>query len=287
MGLLDELSKLGIKNVDATNMYEKESVSPKTDKAPEVKAKPVVDEKDFVFLKSYICPVCEMNYKSLTLKTNKARLVRMDKDLRPIFEDIEPLKYEVVTCPRCGYSVTGKYLIPLTPSQKKGVIDNISASYEGGETETETVSYESALKKMHLAFAACILKNAKASEKAYTCLKGGWLCRAYRESLEESDSQNTELIEELKIEEKEFLDKAYEGFIVARESERFPIAGMDSPTLDYVLAVMSFERGKVDVASKMIAAIFQSASASPKIKDKARDLKNEILKEINNKKAAN
>ena len=93
------------------------------------------------------------------------------------------------------------------------------------------------------------MKNAKASEKAYTCLKGGWLCRAYRESLEESDSQNTELIEELKIEEKEFLDKAYEGFIVARESERFPIAGMDSPTLDYVLAVMSFERGKVDTGT--------------------------------------
>lgn len=279
MGLLDGLAKLGVKNVNTSEMYEEKKAETKAAKPAE--AKPVVvEEKDFIFAKTYECPICDYQFKALTLKTNKARLVSMDKDLRPIFEGIEPLKYETVCCPRCGYSVMSKYMKPLTPSQKKAVIDNVSQSFSGIEDESELATFDGALERIKLALACAIFKRAKASEKAYICLKGGWLCRAYADHLNKEGDAPTDKLEMLKTDEKEFLDNAYEGFIAARQSEDFPIAGMDSSTLDYLIAVMASERQNYDVASRMIAGILQSPNASNKIKDKARDLKDEVVAKI-------
>ena len=95
-----------------------------------------------------------------------------------------------------------------------------------------------------------------------------------------------EIKESLKADEKEFLDNAYEGFINARQSEDFPIAGMDSVTLDYLIAVMAIDRDQFDVASKMLAGVIQNPNANTKIKDKARALKDELVIKIKERKAA-
>lgn len=285
MGLLDGLAKLGIKNVDTSSMYEDKKADTKKTEA-KAAAPLVIKEQDFIYEKEYECPICDQKYKAFTMKANKARLLSMDKDLRPIFEGIEPLKYEVISCPVCGYSVMNKYMKPLTPSQKKAVIDNVSQAFKGLETKDneDTASYECSIEKVKLALACAILKRAKASEKAYICLKGGWLCRSYAEHLDDTVEDYEAKIKTAKEDEKEFLDNAYEGFINARQSEDFPIAGMDSSTLDYLIAVMATERGIYDVASRMIAGILQSPNASTKIKDKARDLKDEVVLKIKESK---
>lgn len=286
MGLFDGLAKMGIKNVDATELYAEKKAQVEEAKVPVEKEIPVINESDFVFLKTYECPVCDTKYKALTMKANKARLVSMDKDLRPIFEGVEPLKYEAVCCPACGYSVMTKYIGPLSPSQRKPIIDNISQTFTGLEDEEVTASYEQALERTKLALAAAMFKRAKASEKAYICLKGGWLCRSYSENLMPDRDNYLEIKESLKADEKEFLDNAYEGFINARQSEDFPIAGMDSVTLDYLIAVMAIDRDQFDVASKMLAGVIQNPNANTKIKDKARALKDELVIKIKERKAA-
>lgn len=43
--------------------------------------------------------------------------------------------------------------------------------------------------------------------------------------------------------------------------------------------------GQYDVATKMIAAILTSTSATPRIKDKARDMKDELIALIREKTA--
>jgi len=276
MGLLDGLSKMGVKSINTTEMYEeKKNVQEK--KEQEIKSIPVIEEKDYIFEKSYECPICDYKFKALTMKSNKARLVSLDKDLRPIFDGVEPLKYEAVCCPQCGYSVMSKYLAPLTPSQKKAIIDTVAMDFKGIKEEKDTASFEGALERVKLALACAILKRAKASEKAYICLKGGWLCRSYAEHLDPMEPNPEEKKKALKEDEKEFLDNAYEGFIQARQSENFPIAGMDATTLDYLIACMASERGIYDVASKMIASILQNPNASSKIKDKTRDLKDDLM----------
>ena len=46
-----------------------------------------------------------------------------------------------------------------------------------------TYTYEDALARYQLALVNAIVKQAKNSEKAYICLKAGWLMRGYAEWL--------------------------------------------------------------------------------------------------------
>ena len=110
-GLLAGLEKLGLKNLDNLNLYEEEKEKEQEVKREEVKEEEVPQdkEKDYLFSKTYDCPVCATKFKDITVKANRARLVHMDRDLRPVHDDIEPLKYEAIVCPKCGYAALGRY----------------------------------------------------------------------------------------------------------------------------------------------------------------------------------
>ena len=62
-------------------------------------------------------------------------------------------------------------------------------------------------------------------------------------------------------------------------AEPFPICGMDSATMDYLLAEMAFKLQKYDIASKLVGRLLVS-NANRNIKDKALDLKQELIKAL-------
>ena len=66
-------------------------------------------EADKLFDKKYTCPVCENNFTSKTVRSGKARMVRTDMDLRNVYDGIEPLKYDVILCPKCGYAALSRF----------------------------------------------------------------------------------------------------------------------------------------------------------------------------------
>lgn len=283
MGLLDGLGLSGLKKLEKINIFEE----PEKEKDKEaVKAAPVIRETDFLFDKSYDCPVCDSKIKARTLRAGRARLVRSDMDLRPIYENIEPLKYDPVVCPKCGYSALARYFSTILSSQVKEVRENICQSFQGNLPEQETYSYEDALYRYKLCLANAVVKRAKASEKAYICLKAGWLLRSWQESLKASEEEaDPKKLEELKEQEQEFLKSAMEGFFAAREAEGYPMCGMDETTVDYLSAVLAMEYGQLDVASRIISSIITSPSANARMKDRARDVKEMILTKIKEKNA--
>ena len=158
MGLLDGLGLSGLKKLEKANIYEE----PAKEKAQDaVKAAPVVKETDFLFDKSYDCPVCGEKIKARTLRAGKARLIRSDMDLRPVYENIEPLKYDPVVCPKCGYSALARYFSTILSNQVKEVKENICQSFQGNIKEQEAYSYEDALYRYKLCLANAIVKKAK------------------------------------------------------------------------------------------------------------------------------
>jgi len=288
MGLLDSLSKNGVTNLDSSGMYDKDEVKSVRPEPPVVQKQEVkeeFDESEAILMKKYTCPVCDYEFSSPTVKTAKIRQTGTKRNLHQTYSmNFEPLKYEPVSCPRCGYTVMAKFFAPLTSFQRKTYIENVARSYTAPDgIEDKVIGFPIALTKIKLALATSIVKKAKASEKAYICLKGYWLCESYLEEIERdgADSKVTaEEKEEIRADMSEFSQSAFDGFVEARQSERYPIAGMDEVTLDYLLAVMAADKGKYDIASKMIALILQSSSANSRIKDKARDLKEEIIANI-------
>lgn len=278
-GLLSGLAGLGLGNLENVQIYEE----PKEENK-EVKSEiPEISEKDLIFDRSFECPVCDSKITSKVMKTGKAKLLQTDRDLRPVYEGIDAQKYDVVLCPKCGFSALSRYFKPMTAMQRKLVKENISQKIQLHTYGGDIYSYEEAMERYKLALVCSIVKQAKASEKAYTCLKSAWVLRGWQEEIKKTDTDSAKL-KELQEEEKEYLKNALEGLISAKASESFPICGMDEMTVDILIAELAFGFGKYDIASKVVASVLTSPSANVRMKDKARELKDEILAAIKQSK---
>ncbi len=275
-GLLSGLADLGLGNLENADIFAEEEI--RTNKKEEKKVVPKIEEKDLVYDRTFECPVCDRNFSAKIMKTGRAKLLGTDQDLRPRYEGIDAVKYDVTLCPHCGYAALTRYFGSMSSGQIRLIKENICRNirlhtFPAGET----YSYEEAIERYKVCLANAVVKHAKASEKAYVCLKNAWLLRGYRESLAEAGEGNKSKIEELKQQENAFLQNALNGFVEARQKESFPIAGMDEMTMDYLLAVLAMHFEDYDMAGKMVAGILVSPSANTRIKDKARDLKEQIM----------
>jgi len=290
MNLFSGLEKLGIKPAEDVKLYEeKPKEEPKAEKKKQVEEKkPVVhSEYEFLLEKSVRCPVCEKVFKTLNVKSGRVRRKESDKDLRPRCVDIDIMKYNVNCCPNCGYTALNSngYFESILPVHKKAIKEKICATFDPSSVanafkdDVKEWDYDTSLALHKLSLYNAIVKGAKTSEKAYNCLVLSWLLRGKAETLEGDESKKDEL-EMVRAEEADFYKEAYEGLMKAMSEESFPIAGMDQTTYEYLIATMSVHYGKYDVASKLLASILQSQVAGAKIKDKARDLKDEIIAAI-------
>ena len=108
--------------------------------------------------------------------------------------------------------------------------------------------------------------------------------RGYAEYQKEQKIATEQTLAELATKEEEYILNAYNGFVEARQSEGFPMCGMDEVTVDYLVAVLATRLKKYDVASKMVGTILTNTKANNRMKDKARDLKDQILAEMKKNK---
>lgn len=281
-GLLSGLEQFGLGKLEGMSLFE----APEKKEGGGKAAAPVMQEQDFLFDKGYTCPVCDKEFKEKTVKVGKAKLAGSDQDMRPRYEQIDMLKYDVIMCPHCGYTSLSRYFKFLTGSQMKKIKENICANFKpSSKEEKEIYSYEDALERYKMALVNSIVKQTKASEKAYICLKTGWLLRGQGESLKKDDPDYAKKKAEIDAQENEFLKNAFEGFLAARQSEGFPMCGMDEYTVDYLIAVLALRFDQFDVASKLVASVLGSQGANPRMKERARDIKEELVKRIKEKKA--
>lgn len=280
MGLLSGLGGLGLDGLENMNIFDEPE---KEDAKKKVQEPAKIEEKDLIYEKTFKCPVCDKDAPAKIMKSGKAKLIGSDQDLRPKYEGIDSVKYDVILCPTCGYTALTRFFPTLTSTQAKLIKEKISASVKIPTYKNETYSYEEALERYKLALVNAVVKHGKASEKAYICLKSAWLVRGYVESLREKGEGTPELLDGLAKQELEYIQNAYNGFVEARQNESFPLCGMDEITIDYLLAVYATRLKKYDVASRMVASILTSTSANNRMKDKARDLKEQILTELKKK----
>lgn len=281
MSLLSGLEKFGLGNLKSEKVFDKEE---KVEEEPKEKpktvsvAKELPEEKTLVFEKKYICPVCETSFTSLTVRTGKVHVKEQEIDLHPIYDLMDEIKYDIVACPSCGYAALARYFDSIAKRQKDAIREKICMNFKPIKHKYEIYTYDDALERYQLALANAIVKDAKASEKAYLCLRYAWLIRQMLRdpvtmALPHYDDKRKA---EMKEEEKELLKNALDGFVKAKQSEAFPIAGMNTITLDYLLAALYMENGEYAPSMKLIGEILVSRSASNHTKEKARDLKDMI-----------
>ncbi len=289
MGILGGLEKFGIKADEKIDLYEdpkKATAQPAEGAA--ASAEPVKkSESEFVLDKSIRCPVCDKVFKTLQPKSGRIKRLESDRDLRPRCEGIDIMKYNVNCCPSCGYTAlsSSKYFETINANQKKLVQEKICKSFDpksvadAYKPEVREWDYDTAIALHQLSLYNAVVKGAKTSEKAYNCLVLAWLLRGKAESLAK-DPEAKDEVEQCKAQEKEYYKEAYEGLNKAVATENFPMAGMDQSTVDYLLATMAFQMGDNSAATRNLSRIITSPATNSKIKEKARDLKDEIIASI-------
>lgn len=274
------LESLGLKVSKNIEVYEEEKKETKSSGEGESKPKEL-SEEDLLFDKHYTCPVCDKEFKSKMIRTGKAKLVSADTDLRPKYHEIDPLKYDAVLCPNCGYASLNRYFNFVMGSQAKIIKEQISQTFEYKSEENKIYSYDEAIMRHKMALLNTVVKKGKTSERAYTCLKLAWLFRGKREEMLKGEYKQEE-VDELLAEEVEFLENAHEGFVTAFSKEGFPMCGMDQHTVVYLVAELARRTGKIDEAKRWVAKVLVARDANKRIKDKALALK-ELLQDENDK----
>lgn len=285
MNLFEGLEKFGLQAQNVGNLFEEEKkVMTNADGSTEA-VEEIPTEDTFLLEKGVRCAVCDKGFKAKMIKNGRIKRLEPDIDLRPRFQYIDTIKYDVVSCPNCGYTAMNRYFDHLSSVQVKLIKEQICANFKStGAEEPAVFDYDFAIGRYKLALYTTMVKKGKTSEKAYTCLKIAWLFRGKAESLDTAAPDYVATLKACKEQEEMFYQQAYEGFLKAVSSEMFPMCGMDQNTMDYLLACMSAHFKRYDVASKCISNILGSPSAQNKTKERARDLKDQIVAEIKKSK---
>lgn len=279
MNLFSGLEKFGIKATDSTDLYADEKAAEKKTKEKVETAVVQPKEEDFLLDKTVRCPVCDKEFKTRMVKAGKVKRLEPDADLRPRQQYVDSLKYDVASCPNCGYTSLNRYFEHITMGQIKLIKEQISRNFHPqAPSDDATWDYDKAIEMHKLSLFNSMVKKARTSEKAYNCLILAWLLRTKAEELETAGKK--EEAAACRQEEESFYKEAYDGMMKAVSTEMFPICGMDQSTMDYLLANMAFHYKQYDVTSKCLSRVLSSASANRKIKDKSLELKEIILKEL-------
>lgn len=274
---LEQLGLTGMSDMDVFDSDDKKSEETQN-KEPQP---PKIVEEDLLYDKSYTCPVCDNEFKAKTVRAGKARMLSIDTDLRPKYQGIDPVKYDAIVCNKCGYAALSRFFSHITMPQAKLVTTNISPNFKGLDDKVTKYTYDDAILRHRLALVNSVVKKGKTSERAYTCLKLAWLLRGKAEQIlqdNSAESQTSATIKEIRADEQEFIENACEGFKEAMAKESFPICGMDESTFLYLTADLARKCKDYPTAYKLLSEVLTSRTATPKIKDRARDLK-ELIKQ--------
>jgi hypothetical protein len=285
MNIFQGLEKFGLSPKGTENLFsEEKKEAPKKEPEPEEAKEKTPQEEDFLMEKTVRCIACDQTFPVKAVRTSKLRRLEPDKDLRPRYQYIDTNKYDVYSCPHCGYTALGRYFDHISTAQIHLIQAEITANFKPSEGELPpTYDYDTAMEYYKLALYNAIVKKGSTSEKAYICLKLSWLCRGKAEVfLARGAFEESQTMQRLRQEEQSYYEQAFEGLQKAVATENFPICGMDQNTMDYLLAQMAFRLGQYELSSKLVSRILTSQGAGRNVKDKALDLKQEIIDSIRN-----
>ena len=246
-------------------------------------------EEEFIFDKKMVCVVCDKPFTTKVLKSNRARRIGSDADLRPRFEHIDTIKYGICSCPHCGYSAMHSAFSHVVSRQINNIKEQVCSHFlPEDRSDWTSYTYDQALRMHELALQCAEAKLAKSGEKSYIHLLMAWL---YREKEAQAEHITVDDLREMERKtcheqaEEHYL-AAFEGFQQAMMHEMLPIAGLNQPTLEYILAYMAFHFGKLEVSAKLISSVLTTSAASRNVKDRALELKDQIIRQIKEKKKA-
>ncbi len=279
MGIFSGLEKMGFKSMDKVDLFAEEKKDKAKVRKKEKDAKKELTESDLLYDKSMTCPICEKEFKIKAVVASKVKRKQPDIDMRPRYVGIDPLKYDAIVCHKCGFAALSSYFKDslITDNQLIMIREGVTANYNPEPVEKHDVyTYDEAIDNHKLALFNAVVKKGRASEKAYICLKLGWLYRGKSETYSKDAADYDDVIAECKKDEIEYLEEAKKGFIYSLSHESGKICGMEPVVVEYLCAALAYDLENHEECQRILSRLITNPAVSSQMKDKCRELKEKL-----------
>lgn len=173
------------------------------------------------------CPACGLRFEFSKLRTKAVRYMGQDTDLCPKYQGENPLFYDALVCPACGFAQIGTVIGEIDDLQLKAVRERVTPKWIrrdfGGHRNVEQAI--EAYKIVLLNYQA---RKAVASEMAKSCMRLAWMYRIRGDS----------------VLEYKFLGFALKYYLEVFSKEKLPAGKLDEFTLFYLLGEIARRLGK-------------------------------------------
>lgn len=180
--LFNGLESMGLQGLENVKIYDDEPKN--TDNKAEKPKTPEVTEADYLFDKTYKCPVCEKEFKAKMVRAGKTRLIGSDSDLRPKYSGIDAIKYDAIVCPYCGYASLSRFFGNLTDGQIKLITGTVTANFKGMPEYGDIYTYDEAISRLKLVLLSTIVKKGKTAKRLIPVLNWRGYTEDYRSILQ-------------------------------------------------------------------------------------------------------
>ena len=126
--------------------------------------------------KSYVCPVCNSQFESVRIFTDAIKIKSRESDLKPVYDGVNVLMFQLVSCPKCLYTSFEDDFGELQSSHVEA-IKRMHEKLKGFEIElSENKSVRDAAVQYNIA-AVMYVAREKFFRAAESFLKLAWLYR--------------------------------------------------------------------------------------------------------------
>ena len=234
-----------------------------------------MDQPAAVYQTGIQCPVCDKTFEMTKIRSKLIRLQKQDTDFCPYYEGINPLFYEAVVCPHCGFASHVTSIEIINKYEKQKVKDLISKKWITRNFNGER-TWEKALEAFKLVLLNLNCREAAQSEIAKICLRIAWLYRY---------AGDNEL-------EQRYLSHALSSYEKAYQGEDLTGCKLDEFTCLFIIGELSKRTGDPEESLKWFSKLF-AMNSDPKNKSKipqkliesARDSIQELKKQTNKPEA--
>jgi uncharacterized protein (DUF2225 family) len=208
-----------------------------------------------LYEKSIKCPICNNSFSSKRLRSTACRIDKREEDFYTSYKGHNPMHYEILVCPNCGYAASETSYDSLSTKELTDIKELLSGkvinrSFCGERTVND------ALDSFKLALFIAKSREAKNSVIAGLSLKLAWI---YREMNDEK--------------EKDFLEYALEYYKHAYDKESLPLGNLDEMSVQYLIGELSRRLNKLNDAVFWFnkAVSNPDRASNPRIEKMARE----------------
>ncbi len=218
--------------------------------------------EQFYNVKDTTCANCNHTFKVPFPRYQRMRMKQSYENLRVEYEGVEPVFYEVIFCPNCGYTRLRSEFDNLTDLKRKLFKEEIGNKFKP-RANVVVIDAQKAIEKFKFSFITAKAMKLKSSEIAMIYYKLSWIKQIANDKEGYTNA----------------VKNAYDWFEKALQEENFPVLSVDEDTCEYLMGVFAKDFGDYAKALKHCSKVITSDFASDRLKERARDLKDVVTKE--------